>query len=80
MSRIIEAGVSPVATTPLNTASNAAPVPANSNTSNQATQTNPQNAAQSKVAAAQKQQQDQQKINFIKQLKELLKRNLGINI
>lgn len=72
MSRIVEAGtVATVSPTPLTTASNPAP-------SAQSNPTGAQQTAQNKVNATQIAQDKKNKENFIKQLKDLLKKTLGI--
>lgn len=77
MIRILEAGATTVPPTPLSSSSNPPPSAQANPTGAQLTQ---QGSSQQKQAAAQQKQDATNKINFIKQLKDLLKRNLGITL
>lgn len=79
MIKIIEAGAPPVPATPLTSSSNPPPAAQANPTGAQLAQQK-QAPAQQKQDAAQQKQDATNKLNFIKQLKDLLKRNLGINI
>lgn len=76
MLKLLETGATTVAPTPLSTASSPPPSAQSNPTGAQLSAQN----AQSKVATAQQKQDQTNKANFIKQLKDLLKRNLGINL
>lgn len=80
MMKIIEAGAATVAPTPLNSSSNPPPSAQANPTGAQLTQQKQQGTAQQKQNDVQQKQDDTNKLNFIKQLKDLLKKNLGINL
>jgi len=83
MMRIIETGAT-IPPTPLNSSSNPPP---NAQANPTGTQQSQQNQKQQQQGTVQQKQNDAQqkqdatnKLNFIKQLKDLLKRNLGVTI